>query len=490
MVGVPRSKGCLTCRTRKKGCDKAIPTCSQCRKAGLQCAGYSRQPVFVHATATNNGTLSKVDAAARPWSSKYTKHANRPLRITPPDALVRTAREQLYTAYLWHTMTPKHQGPYNELSKQPGASWARAISEGCVTEPSLRFIAMAWAMGCMAVDNDDKQMRIKSFQTYNSAVRQLSLALRHDGSFTRDGLIMASGLMASFEMIFNTAEEPRVLAWGGHSHGQLAMFLIRGPAAFTSGDAHQLFVDSRINMAMLGIGQRKTSPISSVEWKSVPWMVEPKSARDKLIDAMLDIPALLEQLTDFRSCAARCGGRKLRAGYAAIDMALQSWVNEMGSQIQTFDYTVTGRPVPAPKTDAEFTLLNLSIIYWFLNMMLLSIKASVLEISGSGAHETLNSLRTVAKKCSSALLLLFGESSGLSQNITGLLSLSIALRYFLVADKSEQQSEEFLALRALLGRELAGTSVRQLVTRMGRGIDPLEWGRAGADDAVDITGWF
>lgn len=52
-------------------------------------------------------------------------------------------------------------------------------------------------------------------------------------------------------MIFNTAEEPQVLAWGGHSHGQLAMFLIRGPAAFISGDAHQLFVDSRINMVCL-----------------------------------------------------------------------------------------------------------------------------------------------------------------------------------------------------------------------------------------------
>lgn len=59
---------------------------------------------------------------------------------------------------------------------------------------------MAWAMGCMAVENDDKQMRIKSFQTYNSAVRQLSLALRRDDSFTCDGLIMASGLMASFEV--------------------------------------------------------------------------------------------------------------------------------------------------------------------------------------------------------------------------------------------------------------------------------------------------
>lgn len=241
---------------------------------------------------------------------------------------------------------------------------------------------------------------------------------------------------------------------------------------------------------MLGIGQRKTSPLSSLEWKSVPWMVEPKSARDKLIDVMLDIPTLLEQLTDFRTCAARCGGGKLRVGYAAIDMALQSWANEMGSQIQNFDYTITGRPVPTPKTDSEFILLNLSIIYWFLSMMLLSIKASVLELSGNGAHETRNSLRTVAKKCANALLLLFGESSGLSQNITGLLSLSIALRYFLVADNSEQQSQEFLALKALLDREVAGTSVRQLVTRMGRGIDPLDWGRARPDDAVDVTAWF
>lgn len=236
---------------------------------------------------------------------------------------------------------------------------------------------------------------------------------------------------------------------------------------------------------MIAIGQRKTSPLSSLEWKSVPWRVEPKSARDKLIDAMLDIPALLEQLTDFRACAARRGGRKLLVGCEVVAMALQSWANELGTQIQAFDYTVTGLPVPAPTTDAEFTLLNLSIIYWFINMMLLSIKASVLELSVGGADETLHSLTAVAKKCANALPLLLCDSSGLSQNITGLLSLSIALRYFLVADKSEQ-SEELKVLKALLERRILGTSVRRLVTRMGSGIDPLDC----ADGGVDVAGWF
>ncbi|UNI24896.1 hypothetical protein JDV02_010615 [Purpureocillium takamizusanense] len=48
MVGVPgRSKGCSTCRRRKKGCDRRLPSCSQCLRLGLPCGGYSRDLVWV-----------------------------------------------------------------------------------------------------------------------------------------------------------------------------------------------------------------------------------------------------------------------------------------------------------------------------------------------------------------------------------------------------------------------------------------------------------
>lgn len=52
------------------------------------------------------------------------------------------------------------------------------------------------------------------------------------------------------QLVFVSMDEPRVLAWKHHIGGQLAFFLSRGPKSFLSGAAHQLFVDSRINMVI------------------------------------------------------------------------------------------------------------------------------------------------------------------------------------------------------------------------------------------------
>ena len=49
MVGVAgKSKGCSTCRKRKKGCDLARPNCGQCLKSGIVCGGYQRGLTIIH----------------------------------------------------------------------------------------------------------------------------------------------------------------------------------------------------------------------------------------------------------------------------------------------------------------------------------------------------------------------------------------------------------------------------------------------------------
>lgn len=181
-------------------CDRATPACSQCRKAGFPCEGYARQTIFVGAAIRRLSASRGGDTGARPWISHYTKQENRNAHITLPEPLVRTAREQLYMGYLWHTMTPKSHRSSIALSKLESSSWNRLIFESYVVEPSLRYVVMAWAMGCMAGRDQDSQMRIKSFKTYNTAVRHLSWTLNEKGAFKRDGLIIASGLMASFEV--------------------------------------------------------------------------------------------------------------------------------------------------------------------------------------------------------------------------------------------------------------------------------------------------
>ncbi|KAL3958036.1 hypothetical protein ACCO45_008614 [Purpureocillium lilacinum] len=85
MVGVPgRSKGCSTCRRRKKGCDRRLPSCSQCLRLGLACGGYSRDLVWVTnvpergvnphpESQSSSPTAPEVDRDDEPWVVRYSR---------------------------------------------------------------------------------------------------------------------------------------------------------------------------------------------------------------------------------------------------------------------------------------------------------------------------------------------------------------------------------------------------------------------------------
>ncbi|KAJ6437310.1 hypothetical protein O9K51_10284 [Purpureocillium lavendulum] len=456
MVGVPgRSKGCATCRKRKKGCDRATPVCNQCKKSELPCGGYDRVFTFVHSTIEQKTNSSGVQDG---------KHG---VEIILSDPLVRTAREQLYLGHLWNIMLPKGHLIPARLSEQSSPGWAGLVSELYDVEPSLRYAVLATALGCLASGTKERgEMLNKGLQTYHLAVQEIGKALKQRHAYKRDGLIIAAGLMASFELVFVPDGEPAALAWAGHSGGQLAMFLARGPEAFMTGTAHQLFVDSRINMAMLAIGRRKSSPFSADEWKSTPWSINKKSMRDNLMDILLDVPSILERLTVMQGFAPSPIREHLRlellSACEGVQAALNRWSVDAGTQILKFDFTAT-------------------------------VKSVALSASPSKNVEILQ-VHALARKCAKAVPLLFEPSGGLSENISGLMALSVTLRYFTVTQLADQQCEDMEALHELLGRQLVGASVNQLLKRMNGDQDSFRGLGHGAGEvsspAQRMLSWF
>ena len=101
MVGVPRSKACITCRKRRKGvsyclvhnesrrltamqCDTKQPSCGQCEKLGVDCEGYARERLFVNATkqgvlfASTNRSNRSVHATSDNRSPKLSWSSYKP----------------------------------------------------------------------------------------------------------------------------------------------------------------------------------------------------------------------------------------------------------------------------------------------------------------------------------------------------------------------------------------------------------------------------
>lgn len=247
---------------------------------------------------------------------------------------------------------------------------------------------------------------------------------------------------------------------------------------------------------MLAIGKRKKSPFTSHEWKTVPWAAVPKSQKDRLMDVMLEVPTLLEQMSEFQSCScpimAEICREQLLSRCLLLERAMRVWAAKMGTEILRFDFTFVGEPIPPPQKESEFILLHLSIVHWFIEMMLFSIKSLASKATNLDASEARCQLRKSAKKSAHALPLLFESSSGLAQNITGLLALSIALRYFTTVEGSAPKSEELNMLENLLDRELNGSSIGVLLTRMNGGRHPCstQTNNVAVGDPENVVRWF
>ncbi|KAL4959227.1 Zn(II)2Cys6 transcription factor domain-containing protein [Aspergillus stella-maris] len=82
MVNYGASRGCETCRRRKKKCDEGRPTCERCRKAGISCLGYRSpdQLVFHHHVAppiappVPISDIPSTDSAVKLFLEQYVAH--------------------------------------------------------------------------------------------------------------------------------------------------------------------------------------------------------------------------------------------------------------------------------------------------------------------------------------------------------------------------------------------------------------------------------
>ncbi|KAL7893419.1 hypothetical protein HDV63DRAFT_397687 [Trichoderma sp. SZMC 28014] len=419
MVGVPgRSKGCVTCRRRKKGCDQNVPTCHQCIRAGLECGGYERDLVWVNSTpdepskasfpATHFKGLipSRPVPQQRPWrviySAKGTNNNNNNdnTSITLHDSLARSAREELYFSKLISTALPYGHLLSASASDVLTNGWVSAVQAYYHEEPAIRYASLAMSVGFMGVEERKKQitqssqMTLQGFEAYNKAVVQMVRGLRDKKRSNNNGIIVAARILQFYELFFGKAPD-----WRAHIEGQLALFLARGPESFVSGQSHQLYVDGRILIVMLSIGRRAKSPLRTEAWRTIPWRQIPKSTKDKLIDILEDVPFMLIAYDELRACQNPERFDELRhtvmLNCHQIALSLDIWEQEAGPILQKFDYTFAGSPLPTPKDDTEFGLVYISGCYWGARLMLYSTLGMTLAHSAGAVSPGADSIPSV-----------------------------------------------------------------------------------------------
>ncbi|OQV03760.1 hypothetical protein CLAIMM_08763 [Cladophialophora immunda] len=344
---------------RKKGCDQQQPSCGPCRRSGLVCGGYHRPRIFIN-SRQENGDASTYGFTPESYTAlQQSKTGTRSLTqdlvaLTSSTALLVlerslgcTALEAKYLDFYWTTLLPNGQPFPPRAARYSTTSWAGVVQDLCHRHSLVRLALLTNALGLLGQVSGRQQIIVQGWRL----------------------------LLAAYELI-QTGEGQRSWlpgpTWLRQAAGERAIILSRPPESYVDGNNHLLFVDSRLHLVYADIHRRKRSVFSSPAWKSVPWSLHPKGPRDKLLDILIEIPALLEDLESLLAGLSNEVARQalfrqqLEERCWLYHSQLQTWSTTSGSSTVTFveDKISNGTHESSEPSSEHFAMAHLGLIYW------------------------------------------------------------------------------------------------------------------------------
>ena len=195
--------------------------------------------------------------------------------------------------------------------------------------------------------------------------------------------------------------------------------------------------------------------------------------RDRLVDIMFEMPAILEQVAALRKLQHTSSTSHLEYRIVRhceeVETQLREFSDAMGDQINKFDYTIAGPNLPDPQDGTDFSLVHMNTIFWFNQMILYSVLSYMRGRSGADDEPTYGakSPALYAAKCLHAAPLFFCDSAGTMEASTGLIVVSVAMRYCAVTQAVPGNSAEMRAFRGVLDKPLLNSSVGGFLERLG-----------------------
>ncbi|KAI9897920.1 hypothetical protein N3K66_007776 [Trichothecium roseum] len=277
----------------------------------------------------------------------------------------------------------------------------------CRSEKTLGLITLAASLSMLGARDADGQLAGKGLQAYGMAVQEMTVALGDPRRSVGDGLLASARLMRLFEILFgqnsaNPAQEassPQVDGYFAHTDGEMALFMKRGRSVIDTEVSRQLYADGRLVSFILGTTRRQRSLFSRPEWTSIPWDDLAKTPHDKLLDAMIHLPGLLEDLDTISAHAdppdpqrQTLATERFLYRSRQVEQQLLRWKKNMGHQLDKFDFTKVGcdSNMPTAELDRDFALIHLSCLFWGACLLLYSAMEQAQDLlpTGPAAEET------------------------------------------------------------------------------------------------------
>ncbi|KAK3906041.1 Sterigmatocystin biosynthesis regulatory protein [Staphylotrichum tortipilum] len=435
MVGVPgRSKACLTCRKRRKGCDLERPACSQCRKAGVTCSGYEAQRVFVVTTPTSRqkGYRAPIPQSSSGPPSEYTPCHQPSVNVTNFRLLARPEDERRWIDLFWEAYFPSGRPIPTSAFRSYTCTWTETARNSYTQDDSLRYALWANCLLMTGRRHGTVWMLREGSKLYGQALTHLRRSLQRAHGTRRDESIATVKLLSMFEA-FSCQEDGQptdsTQEWQRHHGGELALFIARTPAAHMDGDAHHVFADERVEMALAAVLARKQLVLSTPEWKSIPWQAIPKNLKDVLVDVLVDMPGLVQAFDEMQLCAESNKQASLR-----LSLVKKCW--EYDRQLLTWSSLVFREVNTGPQPCSEPLSVDLITriaqvhgmsLFWTTSLILYSILWTT-----AGPEEDLPQRTNPihhAHQLADAISILLQPTAGLYGQQSAALPLEVALQY-------------------------------------------------------------
>ncbi|KAI1756225.1 hypothetical protein F4782DRAFT_537988 [Xylaria castorea] len=322
MVGIPRSKGCKTCRRKKIKCDEQRPSCGQCRKGVRECEGYDQPTIFRHSTSgdfvkapdshcqeviqfksQSVGNVTWVDDHEVRNGKQMVPQQKRPKKRAHPYVTARPKRVQAQlagTTPLPRTPNPlilvvqSITGQFLELchplseTQEAPLAWLGEIQEMGQDIDALPLAMSALALGWAGHVKDQPRLADTGLQLYNAAIRQL----RDDMStYSLEQSLIVTTIFVAFELCqFGSKGNP---GWLTHMKGIAAFLQALGPEKVSIDPYLKIFSFCRVVFIMQGLNRRRSVCAGSHMWMHGPFRNRKKNAYHQFYDLSAEACELL-----------------------------------------------------------------------------------------------------------------------------------------------------------------------------------------------------
>lgn len=372
MVGVPgKSKGCSTCRRRKKGCDQKRPICGQCASSGYVCGGYQRELSFIiHPASKSAEKAFYIRQSGTSPDLAFVPSLNR-------SSIDMQCRALFWDLYLPHGIAEVHDDMLKKCNHLP--NWTAVLLELSQSEPALDLAFSALSISRVGRSNNDLRLVKESTKIYGRALKDLQKALYDDSRMHSAEVLAACSLLGLYEIFEGGDAMNKSVGWVSHAAGAARLIELRGPHDHISRVSHYVFLGARLPIFFSAVLRRKKTFLAQQEWLTIPWRDMPcKTYHDALVDLAVNIPGLLEDFDTLRSDPApetHAALRILLESCMTLKNSLTSWEHnkkQVARPMLVVHKNHEGDLYPFSREMSwdNHIFFNASLVYWAVQLVL------------------------------------------------------------------------------------------------------------------------